>query len=136
MTWRIAFPIVLVLALLTAGKAWAQTPPPDVVSRPHGQVATWKAAASEDAAYTLTQRICLFVVGTDYLDAASHVACGPTEQTPGAIAEGTVTIPIGQGDAVYRAVAISATGQISEPSENTLTVPDLPGVPFFVTGGS
>lgn len=138
--WWVAGPSLLVagfLLLLVAGQAKAQDAPSDIVVRPTSASATWTAGAGEGGVTPVS--ICLFACGDDYLDTANHVDCtavgtisGPSgEEITGAT--GDVSNPFGAGDACWRAVAISATGAISEPSPNSLTVLDLPLPPTMLS---
>lgn len=122
--------LAFVLALIVSQVAQAQAP--DVVVRPSGLTANWKAQAETTG--SAAEEVCVFIDGTDYLDEANHVDCQPVDGS--LIAAGTTTIPMGSGDQTYRAVSVIRSGTsvvISEPSANTHTVQDLPLPPTVTT---
>lgn len=128
----IATLLTVTLGLLFAAPLTAQAQAPDVVVRPSGLTADWKAQAATSG--SVAEEVCVFVDGTDYLDEGNHVDCQPVDGS--LIAAGTTTIPMGAGNQVYRAVSVIRSGAsvvISEPSENTHTVQDLPLPPTVTT---
>ena len=124
---------LFVFVMLSAGMALAQE---DIITRPTASTAPWMAAAAPSG--TPAEQLCLFACGADFLDPVNHLVCAPLamvtpsdgQTVPGS--EGEVTSPVGEGDACYRVIALSQSGVVSEPSDNTLTVLDLPMRPMFV----
>ena len=119
--------IILLVLYLTFGAMEALAD--DIVVRPTAQTADWKALATEGGMATV--QICLVAEGQDYLDPARHLGCVPVTDIAAPVV-GSVTNPMGAGDQRYIAIALSATGAVSEPSDGTLIVQDLPMPPDFV----
>jgi len=106
----------------------------DVTYRPSATTTAWRAAASELGIPAST--ICLVTCDDAltlvlYTDPLNHVGCSTAEASPVATV-GEVSNPLGSGDMCYRAVSVSASGAISEPSVNSATVQDLPLPPTLV----
>jgi hypothetical protein len=112
-------------ALVAAQKAWGQ----DVVVRPTGLAAAWKAQVADQG--LIPSQLCLVEEGADYMNPATHQVCEAVSSLS-EIALGGITTPMGSGDKVYRCVAVSSTGVVSEPSANTLTVQDIPLPPSVI----
>lgn len=130
-----AIALVAAVMFLFVGMPARAQAPPDVVTRPTAATATWVAGIADEGMAAAT--VCLFRCGDDYLDPAKHLSCsavGPVSHAGGQATGGTgeVSNPFGAGDSCYRAVSVSATGAISEPSANSLTVLDLPLPPTFL----
>ena len=105
----------------------------DVTYRPSATTTAWKAATSDLG--TPADSVCLvacadtLVPERRYLDSATHVGCTPATML---VTTGEISNPLGSGDMCYRAVSVSASGAISEPSANSAIVQDLPLPPTLV----
>lgn len=101
----------------------------DIIVRPTSAIAPWRAQAASIG--VVPSLICLITCETATNNA--YLTFNPTTHNPciavdalSVIVAGSITVPFGEGDNCYRAVAVSATNVVSEPSLNAEIVQDIP----------
>lgn len=114
----------LLLALIFV-LAQGQTPvTEDYMRRPSLAVAPVQFLSDDTSPIIST---CYVLCGADFLDPANHFDCKPSG--PSTVTTHSVLVPKGLGDVCVRGVSLSAPGVVSDPSEFSATMQDVPGRP-------